>query len=133
VKSLFLVFSILMFVGCGTIRLDYRGEVIAKNGKPSQYRMKKSYQLEGPDKTFCALTAVFLGGYCWYYLVMPTTQQSARIENDAKLSLAKKLGENQFTLARKSVKVDGWSEGPDESVITSSSILSAPFPGGLSF
>lgn len=119
-KKLAIILSLILCIlsmGCSTIRMKYDGSVTTKDGRKADYRLSKSYTLAGPDAALCGLTAIFLGGYCWYYTVMPTTGQSAQIEADAKLRLNQTYGEGNYTLTRKVVSVESWREAGEESTV----------------
>lgn len=115
---------------CGTMRLNYEGEVRAADAKPASYNLKKSYEVGGPHKMLCILTGVFFGGYCWYYTVMPTTEQSRRIEQDAQARLDKIYGSGKYSLTRTKVEVDGWSEMEEQSNLVRSEDAPTPLVNG---
>ncbi len=98
---------------CTTIRMKYEGEFKTPDGKKGLVKAEKSYDMGNGDSTMCMITGIFLGGYCWYYSVMPTTQQRQTMEADVKEALKENLKTDNFEL--KTTKNDklNWEKQED--------------------
>ena len=122
-----IVLMILLFVfltGCSTIRMSYQADVTAGDGRTGTYTLKKSYDIGGPHSAFCALTGIFLGGSCWFYLVMPTVNQNNQIRKDARQHLDKVFGKTSYEVQEQNVDRDSWSDLSEESKISFESAVS---------
>ncbi|MGE3975062.1 MAG: hypothetical protein AB7F59_11110 [Bdellovibrionales bacterium] len=125
-----LLVMLAVLSACGTIRLNYEGEVRSGEEKPATYNLKKSYEVGGPHKMLCILTGWALGGYCWYYTVMPTTEQSKWIERDAEARLDTIYGSGKYTLVRKNIEVDSWGDSEEQSNLLRSEDAPTPLVNG---
>ena len=103
-------------VSCSSIRMSYDASIKTEDGREGQFKMKKSYDV-GAEPVLCGLTGIFLGGACWYYLAMPTTNQERQIEADSEQELSKTLKNGKFSVVSKSVTQDGWTDKPKESTL----------------
>lgn len=97
-KLLMSAFLALTLSACTTIRMKYEGEFKTPDGKKGTVTAEKSYDLGNSDSTMCMVTGVFFGGYCWYYTVMPTTQQRQTMEKDVRTALQESLNGDKFEL-----------------------------------
>lgn len=112
-----LVFS---FTGCATIRLGYEGKMTNQKGQNEVVKVEKSYPIGGAIKPLCIITAIGLGGSCWFYLTMPTTAQRALFRADA-LRLAKKsLNNEAIELQDEKISRVNWQD--QESTVTTEAI-----------
>lgn len=93
-ESITLSLLVFSFTSCATIRLGYEGKMTNSKGQSEVVKVEKSYPIEGAIKPLCIITAIGLGGSCWFYLAMPTTTQRALFRADA-LRLAKKSLNNE--------------------------------------
>jgi hypothetical protein len=116
-----LLILLIAALGCSTIRLNYQSKFEAADGRKGQYHMVKSYEIGGPYSTLCPLTAIFIGGACWFYLVMPTVNQTQEIEADAETKLNQTLGAGKYKIVSSSVERESWRQ--DEEI---SQVLFAP-------
>ncbi|MCB0363215.1 MAG: hypothetical protein KDD35_10855, partial [Bdellovibrionales bacterium] len=71
-------------------------------------RVEKSYPVGGALKPLCILTAIGLGGSCWYYLVLPTTQQKAQFKMDAQQLVKNELDLGPTDITREKITRVGW-------------------------
>jgi hypothetical protein len=106
--------ALVTLTACSTVRLEYKADVTTAEGKSAKYIFKRSYPVEGPHETLCWLTGIFLGGYCWYYLVMPTQQQSVQLEADALRRIEKAGAGRDYKIQSKWVDQDSWQQMDDE-------------------
>ncbi len=100
-----------LFLSCSTIRLKVEApyETSAGNGKMA---FQKSYQLAS-FPWICGFTAIFYGGGCWAYLVMPMVPQEKKVIEDAKEELKNKLNVTEVTLVEPKVIQLSWVNAPD--------------------
>jgi hypothetical protein len=105
-KSVFLalVLSILLSA-CGTVRMRYEDKVDGKD-----VVVEKSYPVGGAYKPLCYLTGIFLGGSCWFYLVMPTVEQKQVMREDIGPLLAQKLGVASVSTSNGKIKRISWED-----------------------
>ena len=101
-----------VFSACSTIRMRYDADIETAAGKTGTYRFEKSYDVSGGQSVFCGLSAIFFGGACWFYLVMPTTLQISTVTADAEKALNQDLGNNEATIQSFRVKSSGWNDAP---------------------
>lgn len=109
----FIALAFIFSTGCSSIRMKYEGDFKTNDGKAGTVTAEKTYPLNG-DETICIATAIFLGGYCWYYLVMPTVPQTKQMEADVKISLGETLKSENYTLTTVSNKRLSWDAGDDK-------------------
>lgn len=113
-RTLAFIVLCLFMMGCSSIRMNYSADLNLENGQEAKFSFKKSYDVSGGIPLFCGLTAIFLGGACWYYLAMPTVPQERQFEEDAKVELNKKVTKSKFTISSQKIERDGWSDKSDE-------------------
>lgn len=82
---------VLLTSSCSSIRMRYAADLETGDGRKGTYVFEKSYTVE-TFPVFCGVTAIFLGGACWFYLVMPTVPQVNKMQNDAHAQLEELLG-----------------------------------------
>lgn len=116
-KGLLLLLATSLFIGCSTVRLQYKADVTTEDGRRAVYDLKKSYDVGGAHKTLCIVTGVFLGGSCWFYLAMPTAQQEDQISQDAQVRLAKTFPKGKYSIEKKNVDVVNWQDQEEDSTI----------------
>ncbi|MGE0529564.1 MAG: hypothetical protein AB7G93_08515 [Bdellovibrionales bacterium] len=95
----------LLLSGCGTIRMAYEAQV-----NDQHVRVEKSYPVGGAYKELCYITAIGLGGSCWFYTVMPTVEQKNQMREDALRMVAQKLGNTNIEPKRESVYRVSWDK-----------------------
>ena len=105
---------LVLATACSTVRMKYESTIIADSNQRQKFIYVNSYPVGGAHAVLCGATAIFLGGYCWFYLVMPTTVQSEQLKEDAANALKTKLGEKQYEERRIFVERVSFSEGPSE-------------------
>ncbi len=112
-KALLIAIVIMALTGCTTIRMTYTGEFKTEDGKTGSVVAEKSYDMGDADSTLCIITGIFLGGSCWFYTVMPTTQQRAQMQSDVESSLRDQLKTSKYSLT--TIKNDkmNWEKGED--------------------
>lgn len=110
-RNLLIALIVLSMTGCGTIRLRYKGEIQTDKNEKAHFTYLKSYDVTSAQSTTCALTAIFLGGACWFYLVMPTVNQANEIKKDADAQLLKTMKGQKFTKVEEIVTQESWSSG----------------------
>ncbi len=83
-KILVLLLALSVF-SCSTVRLNYRGDIAAKDGSikldATHISYTRSYDLNS-QPILCAVTAMYYGGFCWGYLLMPYDSQKLTIYED---------------------------------------------------
>jgi hypothetical protein len=106
--------SCLALIGCTTIRMKYESTVNV-DGVSLPYTYTNSYPVGGAHASLCMLTGIFFGGYCWYYLVMPTVLQKGQAIGEAQNRLPSQLAGKKFEeIGPYSVSKVGFDEGPEE-------------------
>lgn len=100
-------------LGCTSIRMKYES-LVQVDGKTNQFVYVNSYPVGGAHSSLCYITGIFLGGSCWYYLVMPTVRQKAMIIEEAQNRLATQLTGKTFNEDFTGVSKVDFSEGPEE-------------------
>ena len=122
-----LLLATLVFLSaCSTMRLNYQADVKSPDGREAQYTLKKSYPVGGGHQTLCILTGIFMGGYCWFYLTMPTKVQSQSVEDDAHLRLAKAYGSGKYEVLSRTIEIENWREEPEDSKLSYPQDVPAP-------
>ena len=112
-RKLALALLLLVFTtSCSHIRMGYDAQVKRESGAVSAYHFEKTYDT-GSMPTFCGVTAIFLGGACWFYLVMPTTPQEADVTADAKSRLEQLLSPASYEILRPRTDRVSWEEQPE--------------------
>lgn len=120
IESIALSLLVFSTTSCGTIRLGYEGKLTNSNGQIEIVKVEKSYPIEGAIKPLCIITAIGLGGSCWFYLVMPTSAQRALFRTDA-LRLAKKsLNNEAIELQDEKISRVNWQD--QESTVTTEAV-----------
>jgi hypothetical protein len=99
---------------CSTIRMTYQAEVKPSNGKLQKFTHERSYPVGGANQELCIITGIFLGGYCWFYTVMPTVQQKDQVASDAKRYLVKQFPSG-YTEANVVIDRQSWSDAEPKS------------------
>jgi hypothetical protein len=112
-KSL-LILCLLTLSACSTIRMKYESTVVFDNNDRQKFVYVNSYPVGGAHAVLCGATAIFLGGYCWFYLVMPTTIQTVELKEEAAKALTQKAAGKQFEERRIFTERVGFSEGQPE-------------------
>ncbi len=117
-KILTITLFTALSLGCSNIRLRYEGTVQTKDGKVSNVMFEKSYAVKGGIPEFCIMTGIFMGGACWYYIVMPTVLQKNDIVNDATKYVRKSL--NDETLQPQATMIDriSWEDLNDTATLS---------------
>jgi hypothetical protein len=85
--------------------MKYESVVTTEDGKENNFVYENSYPVGGAHSVLCAVTGIFWGGYCWFYLAMPTTYQQQVVLDDAdeylkKTMAGKKYEENNAKVSR---------------------------------
>lgn len=99
---------------CGTIRMQYDARVKAEDGKVADYHYEKSYDLAN-QPAICALTGIFFGGACWFYLAMPNTKHEDAVIADANDELKVLLKDKKYELSKVSTDKRSWSDQKETS------------------
>jgi hypothetical protein len=107
----------IFFCACSTIRMQYQGDVDTADGKTQHYVYEKSYEIP-LFPTLCPVTAIFLGGACWYYLVMPTVQQGQMVTADAHTAIAKQFKSTGLKPSKESADRVSWDQKPESSSLS---------------
>ncbi|MGZ5278437.1 MAG: hypothetical protein ACXWC9_00745 [Pseudobdellovibrionaceae bacterium] len=94
-KNLLLILTCSVALGCTTIRMKYESTVKV-DGQTNQFTYVNSYPVGGAHSSLCYITGIFLGGSCWYYLVMPTVQQKVMVIEEAQNHLNTKMAGKKF-------------------------------------
>lgn len=81
------------------------------------FRFEKSYDISGGQPILCFTTAIFFGGACWYYLAMPTVNQTKKVEKDAIDYLIQQPDGLDYSIVRDQIDQTGWSEKPTQTKI----------------
>jgi len=100
---------VTLLTGCSTIRMKYSAPYEAPGGKTRRAVYEKGYPVGGID-VLCPLTAVFFGGACWFYTVMPTVRQKNMIRADATIVFAKKLPGARIDQDEEVIESTGYTE-----------------------
>jgi hypothetical protein len=113
-KLLFALITCLAVAGCTTIRMKYESTVEVE-GVSQPYTYINSYPVGGAHASLCMLTGIFFGGYCWYYLVMPTVLQKGQAIQEAQNRLPSQLAGKKFEeVGPYSVSKVSFDEGTEE-------------------
>jgi hypothetical protein len=102
----------LLGSGCTSIRMRYDADV-AVGGKTAKFSHEQSYSIGSGLPVLCVLTGIFFGGACWFYTVMPTTDQRRQSEADAKAALEKALGGKSYEISACTNDRVGWTNDPE--------------------
>ena len=113
-KHALVLVTLLSFSACATQRLRYTAQ-FETEGAAKRFEFQKSYEVGGGIPTLCGLTAIFFGGACWYYLVMPTVPDQAQAAKDGEAALKKLLGEKPYAVKGTAVDLMGWDEAAETS------------------
>jgi hypothetical protein len=109
-----LTFAIIFFIAsCSSSHLRYRAKYNTTEGKTGIVTYEHTYGVAPIYSQLCIVTGIFWGGACWYYLAMPTVNQTEVLENDLKPLLNKELGAQVSTLEIIDVAVKSWSVQKD--------------------
>lgn len=111
-KKLLIAVVCVGLLGCETIRMKYESQVVV-DGQNNKFTYENSYPVGGAFSSLCYITGIFVGGTCWYYLVMPTVQQKALIAEDANDYLSKKLAGKKYEETFQRVSKVNYSEGDE--------------------
>lgn len=111
-KCLALVLATAL-AGCSSIRMEYEGEITTQDGKKAFVKAEKSYKIPSHHSTMCGITGIFAGGYCWFYLVMPTTQQRSTMESEVKSVINEKLKSTNYELVTIKNNKKNWKYDED--------------------
>lgn len=96
--------------GCSSMRLQYAAKIETTDGKRGKFTYEKSYNTRSL-KIWCPLTAIFYGGACWFYLVMPTTGDNEIARSDAYESLDQLIGDGKYVIKSEKLSRLSWSGG----------------------
>jgi hypothetical protein len=110
-KKLVLILSCFWFVGCSTIRLNYESTVETKGSEDQKFYYTQSYDVGGAHQALCIITGIFAGGYCWFYLVMPTRVQKMDLIDDAQAALKKQMAEKEYEESNVTISRENFTEG----------------------
>lgn len=113
-KKFFLLAVSLLLLSCSSIRMKYESDILVEGQKTQHFVYENSYPVGGAHAPLCGITAIFLGGSCWYYLVMPTVQQKQIIAEDADDFLKKKMGPAKFEEEKIKVSKVSYQEGSEQ-------------------
>jgi len=102
-------------LACSNMRLRYTAKMASPKGEEQLVKLEKSYPVGGSYKTLCYVTAIAFGGSCWFYLVMPTTDQKEQFRTDAKRILSKHFSNDKLVLKDEWIGGVSW-ENADTSV-----------------
>lgn len=111
--GIFLLILIWATAACSTIRLEYKAKAKDSKGQLNKVLIQRSYPVGGAFEPLCYITAIGLGGVCWFYTVMPTTDQKAQMRADAKDLITKQMGE-KAEITDETVSRISWDQAPDE-------------------
>ena len=127
----FLCASLLIGSGCSTIRMSYDAHVQTTDGHSGDFEYEASYDV-GSYPVLCGLTAIFFGGACWFYVVMPTSGQKTQVKHDAEAKLDALMSGREYTLSEKETHQLGWGDSASKNHLTlpPSVAPAAPAPQG---
>lgn len=110
-QAITVIILTLALGGCSTIRMKYQAEVkpTAKVTSTQVFTHEQSYDVGGANKELCIITGIFLGGYCWFYTVMPTMQQKDWILKDANRQLSKSFPAG-YEVSNVVIDRESWSD-----------------------
>ncbi len=100
-------------LGCTSIRMKYES-VVQVDGQNQRYTYVNTYPVGGAYSSLCYISAIALGGSCWYYLVMPTVLQKNMIIEEAQSRLATKMTGKKYEEDFQGVRKVSFDEGPEE-------------------
>lgn len=115
-KLISLALTLVLLSSCSSIRMQYYTEIKTTEGKTAKFRYRQSYDVS-PHDTLCGLTAIFLGGACWFYLVMPTVNQQQAIREDGERELSKQLKGGKYEPVRAGASQAGWGTVEPEALL----------------
>jgi hypothetical protein len=98
----------LFLSSCTSIRMQYDAELKTEDGRTGSYVYQKSYDTSS-IAVFCGLSAIFFGGACWYYTVMPTVPQENQTRKDALKNLDSLLKDSNYEVVSSHTDKIGWS------------------------
>lgn len=119
VKRFVLVLFSLLFLGCQTLRMQYESTLETDKGENQKFTYVDSYDVGGAHAVLCGITGIFFGGYCWFYLVMPTTVQQQVIIDDAQTYLTKQMNGKKFEENNVRISRVSFSDGEQKASILS--------------
>jgi len=111
-RIILLICVVIYSMGCGTIRMRYDSDLQTPEGKTAHYVYEKSYEIP-LYPTLCGLSAIFFGGACWFYLVMPTVHQDDFVTKDALSSLDQRLKTDKYKITRQRLSRVNWEDQPE--------------------
>lgn len=98
----------LFLSSCTSIRMQYDAELKTEDGRTGSYVYQKSYDTSS-IAVFCGLSAIFFGGACWYYVVMPTVPQENQTSKDALTHLDALLKDSNYEIVSSHTDKISWS------------------------
>ncbi len=111
-RSLLVVLAAaLVLTSCSSVRLRSESVIQLENGQSATHDFEKSYDL-GSIPVLCGVSAIFFGGACWYYLVLPTVNQKTELRQDADRDLERILGGKTFSYQEQTLGRAGWGVAP---------------------
>jgi hypothetical protein len=114
-----LVIANLLLVSCGTARFRLNSEYVTQDKGRGKISYERSYDL-GAYKWYCRLTAIFYGGSCWTYYLMPFENQADKIVADARNEIRKQLNTSNVNFIEPKIRLSSWDDEPDEVNVFSS-------------
>lgn len=107
-KLLVCASALLLLASCSTMHLRLESQYKSPKGD-GKVVYEKSYDLAS-FPWICGATAIFYGGGCWAYVMMPMVPQEGKFTEDAKAELRKKLEADEVTLVEPEVTRTSWSQ-----------------------
>jgi len=98
----------LLLNSCLSLRLSYTGNVVTEDNKKHAFVYQDSVgtKLEGIT---CGLTAIFYGGTCWLFALMPYPSQREYVASMARDNLESRFQKTKFKLSNTSVEKYGYN------------------------
>lgn len=104
-KLLFLFLLVVM--ACGTIRLQVKSPYKSSQGT-GFITYERTYDVSGGMPFWCGLSAIFYGGACWAYLLMPFPPDKEHVLKDATADLNSQLSSTDAVLEAPEIKRLSW-------------------------
>lgn len=115
-KNLLVLFLITIVTSCSSMHLKLNSDYESPKGK-GNFTFEKSYDLAS-FPWICGGTAIFFGGGCWAYFMMPMVPQEQKFIEDAKKTLMKKLNTDSVSLIDPEVVRESWFDSETKLELT---------------
>lgn len=108
----FIVVPVLT-VNCTSMNMAYEADLQTEQG-PAHFTYERTYKTRGYAWA-CGLTAIFYGGWCWFYFAKPKTSDKREIMADAQEEIRTKYHLDKFEIRSEFAHKRSWDDLPTRS------------------